>query len=60
VLLGALVLHEPITVGLVLGFPLVIVGSVLGTWGRAAPPPDASVCDAETGEAVLDTETPRR
>jgi hypothetical protein len=39
---------------------LVIVGSVLGTWGRAAPPPDASVCDAETGEAVLDTETPLR
>ena len=41
-LLGALVLHEPITLGLVVGFPLVIVGSILGTWGRAAPPPDAS------------------
>ena len=58
--LGALVLQEPITVGLLIGFPLVIVGSILGTWGRAAPPPDASVCDAETGAAVLDTETPRR
>jgi drug/metabolite transporter (DMT)-like permease len=30
--LGALVLHEPITIGLALGFPLIIVGSVLGTW----------------------------
>jgi drug/metabolite transporter (DMT)-like permease len=58
--LGALVLQEPITVGLLIGFPLVIVGSILGTWGRPAPPPDASVCDAETGAAVLDTETPRR
>jgi drug/metabolite transporter (DMT)-like permease len=30
--LGALVLHEPITIGLTLGFPLILVGSVLGTW----------------------------
>ena len=59
-LLGALVLHEPITLGLVVGFPLVIVGSILGTWGRVAPPPDASVCDAETGEVVLGEESPRR
>jgi drug/metabolite transporter (DMT)-like permease len=58
--LGALVLQEPITVGLLIGFPLVIVGSILGTWGRVAPPPDASVCDGETGAAVLDTEPPRR
>ncbi len=35
--LGALVLGEPITTGLLLGFPLIIVGSVLGTW-RSAPP----------------------
>ena len=59
-LLGALVLQEPITLGLVVGFPLVIVGSILGTWGRAAPPPEAVVCDQETHEAVLDEETPRR
>ena len=59
-LLGALVLQEPITLGLVVGFPLVIVGSILGTWGRAAPPPEAVVCDPETGEAVLDAETPSR
>jgi drug/metabolite transporter (DMT)-like permease len=46
-LLGALVLSEPITLGLVVGFPLVIVGSILGTWGRAAPAPDASASVAE-------------
>jgi drug/metabolite transporter (DMT)-like permease len=40
VVLGALVLSEPVTLGMAIGFPLVIVGSVLGT-SRAAPaPPD--------------------
>ena len=29
--LGALVLSEPLTLGMMIGFPLVIVGSVLGT-----------------------------
>jgi drug/metabolite transporter (DMT)-like permease len=37
VALGALILDEPITTGLILGFPLIIVGSILGTW-RSAPP----------------------
>jgi drug/metabolite transporter (DMT)-like permease len=61
-LLGALVLQEPITLGLVVGFPLVIVGSILGTWGRAAPPeaPGAPGVDAETSEPVLDEESPHR
>src|SRR5687767_11972729 len=31
ILLGAVVLSEPLTPGMVIGFPLVIVGSVLGT-----------------------------
>ena len=31
VVLGALVLSEPVTLGMAIGFPLVIVGSVLGT-----------------------------
>jgi drug/metabolite transporter (DMT)-like permease len=35
VLLGALVLSEPITLGLALGFPLIILGSILGTWRNA-------------------------
>jgi drug/metabolite transporter (DMT)-like permease len=29
--LGALVLHEPLTTGMLMGFPLVIIGSFLGT-----------------------------
>ena len=38
ILLGAIVLDEPLTIGLAIGFPLVIVGSVLGTW-RSTPAP---------------------
>ena len=37
ILLGALVLAEPLTPGLLIGFPLIIVGSILGTW-RSTPP----------------------
>jgi len=36
ILLGAIVLNEPLTAGLAIGFPLVILGSVLGTW-RSTP-----------------------
>jgi drug/metabolite transporter (DMT)-like permease len=36
ILLGAIVLNEPLTPGLAIGFPLVILGSVLGTW-RSTP-----------------------
>jgi threonine/homoserine efflux transporter RhtA len=31
IVLGALVLNEPLTIGMAIGFPLVIVGSFLGT-----------------------------
>jgi drug/metabolite transporter (DMT)-like permease len=31
IVLGALVLYEPLTIGMAIGFPLVIVGSILGT-----------------------------
>lgn len=37
VVVGALVLHEPLTGGLVLAFPLILAGSVLGTWRGTAP-----------------------
>ncbi len=40
IVLGALVLSEPLTVGLAIGFPLVIVGSVLGT--ARSPSPEAA------------------
>ncbi len=35
--LGAIVLSEPLTIGMAVGFPLVLIGSYLGTT-RAAPP----------------------
>lgn len=41
ILLGALVLNEPITVGILIGFPLIILGSILGTW--RSPEPDLTV-----------------
>ena len=40
ILLGALVLKEPLTIGMAIGFPLVILGSFLGT-SRAKPEPAA-------------------
>jgi drug/metabolite transporter (DMT)-like permease len=42
ILLGAIVLSEPLTIGLAIGFPLVILGSVLGTW-RSTPRTAAGV-----------------
>ncbi len=42
ILLGALILGEPVTTGLLIGFPLVILGSILGTWRSAPPPPEAT------------------
>lgn len=42
IILGALVLHEPLTTGMMIGFPLVIIGSFLGTTRSrpvAAPEP---------------------
>jgi drug/metabolite transporter (DMT)-like permease len=41
VLLGVLTLGEPVTAGLVVGFPLVLLGSYLAT-RRSAPAPDAA------------------
>jgi len=37
-ILGAIVLSEPLTIGMAVGFPLVLIGSYLGTT-RAAPAP---------------------
>jgi drug/metabolite transporter (DMT)-like permease len=59
VLLGAVVLHEPVTIGLLIGFPLVILGSILGTWGRAAPAPDAAGSVAECEDATGDVQGSR-
>jgi drug/metabolite transporter (DMT)-like permease len=40
IILGALVLAEPLTIGMAIGFPLVILGAILGT-GRASRPATA-------------------
>lgn len=42
IVLGALVLGEPLTLGLAIGFPLVVVGSVLGTAKSRAPTPEGT------------------
>jgi drug/metabolite transporter (DMT)-like permease len=47
VLLGAVVLQEPLTTGLLIGFPLIIAGSVLGTWRSATPPAEAAGVEAD-------------
>ncbi len=41
--LGAVVLAEPLTAGLAVGFPLIIAGSVLGTSASRPPPAEAPV-----------------
>ena len=40
IILGALVLKEPLTMGMAIGFPLVIIGSILGTTRAAQSSPD--------------------
>ena len=45
VVLGAIVLSEPLTLGMAVGFPLVLIGSYLGTTRTApaaSPAPQAS------------------
>jgi drug/metabolite transporter (DMT)-like permease len=47
ILLGALILNEPLTPGMMIGFPLVILGSFLGTT-RASPVVPRPVSDASS------------
>ncbi len=50
ILLGVLILDEPFTVGIAIGFPLVIVGAVLATSrNRTTPEPAAAPLAADTG-----------
>jgi drug/metabolite transporter (DMT)-like permease len=46
ILLGSIVLDEPLTIGLAIGFPLVILGSVLGTWRSTPRAPTVVGADA--------------
>ena len=47
IVLGALVLDEPLTTGMMIGFPLVILGSYLGTT-RSQPPAPAQASEARS------------
>jgi drug/metabolite transporter (DMT)-like permease len=42
IILGALVLKEPLTIGMAIGFPLVILGAILGTARKAKTEPSAA------------------
>ncbi|HEY6941199.1 DMT family transporter [Dokdonella sp.] len=50
-LLGVIVLHEPLTAGMAIGFPLVILGSILGTSKSATPPSSGESRDAMIPES---------
>jgi drug/metabolite transporter (DMT)-like permease len=54
ILLGAIVLNEPLTIGLAIGFPFVILGSVLGTWRSTPTPAEAAGASADTIAHVSD------
>ncbi|WP_412543403.1 DMT family transporter [Longispora sp. K20-0274] len=50
ILLGVIVLSEPLTIGMAIGFPLVIVGSILGTArSRVRPVPEAPAAEVPPG-----------
>ena len=46
-LLGIVALGEPFTLGIAIGFPVIIAGSILATWAKA--PPIRSAGDARPG-----------
>jgi drug/metabolite transporter (DMT)-like permease len=48
-LIGVALLGEPLTAGMVIGFPLVIIGSILGT-ARARQRPEREVVEVGVGE----------
>jgi drug/metabolite transporter (DMT)-like permease len=52
VLLGVLLLDEKFTLGIAVGFPLILVGSVLAA-RRVAVSPETAVCEAAVPEAVI-------
>jgi len=58
VLLGVLLLDEPFTAGIAVGFPLILVGSVLAARRSAAP--EAAVPEAVLAETVACGEEPVR
>ena len=59
VLLGVLTLGEPVTVGIVIGFPLVLLGSYLATRRSAAPAPDAAAGAVVTPDPAVSEDANR-
>ncbi|MDN5761064.1 MAG: DMT family transporter [Microlunatus sp.] len=57
--LGALVLSEPFTVGLLFGFPLIVAGSILGTW-RSVPPAGVGQAGASPKSSIRSRSPSRR
>ncbi len=58
VLLGVALLHERFTLGMALGFPLILLGSVLAARGsrRSEPAvPEAAMCEAVCGDQSMRT-----
>jgi drug/metabolite transporter (DMT)-like permease len=51
-LLGVIVLHEPLTAGMAVGFPLVILGSILGTSKSAKAPAGRESHESESAVAI--------
>lgn len=51
IVLGVLVLSEPVTVGILVGFPLVLLGSWLSTRRSAPPPADGSRAEPDVAPA---------
>jgi len=51
IILGALVLREPLTIGMAIGFPLVILGAILGTTRKAKAEPAAATTQPSTAAA---------
>jgi drug/metabolite transporter (DMT)-like permease len=48
VLLGVLLLHEPFTLGLAVGLPLVLAGCVLATRRSPVATEPSELCDVDT------------
>lgn len=70
ILLGVLALDEPFTLGLAVGFPIILIGSVLATWSPrpadattlaatpvGAPMPEVALADARRAASLPDEKT---
>jgi drug/metabolite transporter (DMT)-like permease len=59
-LLGVVVLNEPFTSGIAIGFPMILLGSILGTWTRAPAVGAGRALRAESSRVGAETTSPGR